>query len=46
MWLDLAAAQGDALAAKHGNQIADGMTPSQIEQAEALIAAWKPKGGH
>ena len=44
MWLDLAAAQGEPLAAKYDDQVAK-MTPSQIKQAEALAAAWKPTTG-
>ena len=42
MWLDLAAAQGDALAARSGDRVAAKMTPAQIKEAEARIAAWKP----
>jgi TPR repeat protein len=41
MWLDLAAAQGDSLAAKYGDQLAGKMTSPEINQAEALAAAWK-----
>ena len=43
MWFNLAAAQGDPSAAKQRDLLALKMTPSQIEKAQALAAAWKPK---
>ena len=45
MWLSLAAARGDANVAKNPEAVAAKMTPAQIEQAEALAAAWKPTTG-
>jgi putative SOS response-associated peptidase YedK len=45
MWFNLAAAQGDAGGAKGRDFLAATMTPSQIEQAKALAAAWKPMTG-
>ena len=42
MWLNLAAAQGNIDAAVLRHALAIEMTPSQIEQAQALAAAWKP----
>jgi TPR repeat protein len=42
VWFNLAAAQGDAEAAKGRDLMASIMTPSQIEKAQALVAAWKP----
>ena len=38
MWFTLAAAQSDSEAAKHGDQIARLMTPSQIKQARKSAA--------
>jgi len=38
----LAAAQGNAQAAKNRDLVAAKMTPDQIAQAQALAAAWKP----
>jgi TPR repeat protein len=43
LWWNLAAATGDADAAKDRDNVATKMTPAQIEQAKALVAAWKPK---
>jgi TPR repeat protein len=40
MWCSLAAAHG---AADRRPLLEYGMTPAQIEQAKALVAAWKPK---
>ena len=45
VWFNLAAAQGDANAAKGRDKLAAMMTPSQIEKAQALAAAWKPTTG-
>jgi TPR repeat protein len=45
MWWSLVAAQGDADAAKDRDNLATKMTPAQLEQAKALVAAWKPKTG-
>ena len=42
-WWSLAAAHGDADAAKDRDNVAGKMTPAQIEQAKALVAAWKPQ---
>ena len=44
MWLELAAA-GGASVAKFRDAVAGNMTPSQIEQAMARAAAWKPRKG-
>jgi hypothetical protein len=43
--LPLAAAQGDASGAQGRDFLATQMSPSQIEQATALAAAWKPMAG-
>jgi TPR repeat protein len=43
LWFNLAAAQGHTHAAKFRDLMAAKMTPSQIENAQALAAAWKPK---
>jgi localization factor PodJL len=45
MWLNLAAAQGNADAARARDELAAKMTPAQIEKAQALAAAWKPTTG-
>jgi uncharacterized protein len=45
LWLNLAAAQGNANAAENRDLAASKMTPSQIEKAQALAAAWKPTTG-
>ena len=42
-WLDLAAAKGDAEAAKSRDLLAAMMTPSQIAEAQQLARAWMPK---
>jgi TPR repeat protein len=46
MWFNLAASQGAELAFKNRDKVAALMTPSQIEKAQALAAAWKPKPHH
>jgi len=45
MWLNLAAAQGNAQAARNRDLAAAKMTSDQIAQAQALAAAWKPTTG-
>jgi uncharacterized protein len=45
LWWSLAAAHGDADAGKDRDNVAGKMTPAQIEQAKALVAAWKPTSG-
>jgi len=45
MWFTLAANQGNIAAAKNRDLVAAKMTPSQIEKAQALAAAWKPTTG-
>jgi TPR repeat protein len=45
MLFDLSAAQGNASAAKNRDFLSTKMTPSQIEKAQALAAAWKPATG-
>ena len=43
MWLQLAAAGGDPLAAKQRARAEGQMTPDQVAKARLLTAAWKPK---
>jgi TPR repeat protein len=43
MWLQLAAAAGDPLAAKQRARAEGQMTPDQVAKARLLAAAWKPK---
>ena len=43
MWLQLAAAGGDPLAAKQGARAEGQMTPDHVARARLLAAAWKPK---
>ena len=43
LWWSLAAAHGDADAVKDRDNVASKMTPAQVEEAKALVAAWKPK---
>jgi len=43
MWLQLAAAGGDPLAAKQGALAEGQMTPDHVARARLLAAAWKPK---
>ena len=45
MWWTLAANHGDSDALKDRDNVAGKMTPAQIEQAKALVAAWKPTTG-
>ena len=45
MWVDLAASRGYADAVKNRTAVAAKMTNSQIVQAKALAAAWKPATG-
>ena len=42
-WLNLSAAQGDTLAIKERDQLAEKMTPSQLEKAQELASQWKRK---
>ena len=42
VWFNLAAVRGDRDAARNRDVVARRMTPEQIQQAEALAAAWKP----
>jgi uncharacterized protein len=43
MWLQLAAAGGDPLAAKQSARAEGQMTPDQVAKARSMAAAWKPK---
>jgi TPR repeat protein len=45
VWFSLSAAQGIPQAGKNRELAARLMTPAQIAEAEALVAAWKPKTG-
>ena len=42
-WYNLAAAQGEENAGKWRDELAEKMTPSQIEKAQTLAAEWRPK---
>ena len=42
MWFDLAAAQGDADAAKRRDTAAGHMTSEQLSDAQRLARDWKP----
>jgi len=42
VWFNLAAVRGDRDAARNRDVVARRMTSEQIQQAEALAAAWKP----
>jgi TPR repeat protein len=44
MWFNLAAVRGDRDAARNRDVVARRMTSEQLQQAEALAAAWKPAG--
>ena len=44
MWYNLAAAQGEKLARKWRDILAEKMTPEQIAEAQRLAREWKPKG--
>jgi len=43
MWLSLAAAGGFDEAKKARDELASGMTATELARADALAAAWKPK---
>jgi hypothetical protein len=43
MWLNLATAQGLPAAAKNRDIVSAKMTPTQLEKAQALAAAWRPR---
>jgi len=43
MWLNLAAAAGDANARATRDTISDQMTPEQIAEAQRMSREWKPK---
>jgi len=43
MWFNLAAAQGDKVAASNLVWVAAKMTPTQIAEAQELARDWKPK---
>lgn len=43
MWFNLAAANGNANAAKNRDIVAAKMTPAQIAEAQKLAREWKPK---
>jgi TPR repeat protein len=45
MWNELALAHGFGRAATARDSVAGHMTPAMIEQAKALVAAWKPTRG-
>ena len=43
MWFNLAAANGNANAAKNRDEVAAKTTPAQIAEAQKLAREWKPK---
>ena len=43
MWLDLAASQGDKIAAKRRDELAERMTPAEIAKAQKLAREWTKK---
>jgi TPR repeat protein len=43
IWFNVSAAQGDQLAAKNRDDIAERMTPAQIAEAQKLAREWQPK---
>ena len=43
MWFNLAAARGNADAARKRDLVAAKMTPAQIAEAQKLVREWKPK---
>ena len=43
IWFNLSAAQGNAMARKNRELIAQIMTPAQIAEAERLAREWRPK---
>ena len=43
MWFNLSASQGNKDSKKKENEIANKMTPSQIEKAQEMARNWKPK---
>jgi TPR repeat protein len=43
MWLSLASSQGERFAEKSRNDLQKSMTPVQLDEAQKLIAEWKPK---
>ena len=44
-WWTLAATHGDPDALKDRDNVASKITPAQIEQAQVLVAHWKPTTG-
>ena len=42
-WMSLSAASGQENATKVRDQIEQGMTPEQVTEAKALVAAFKPR---
>jgi hypothetical protein len=43
MWFNLAASQGDEVAAKNRDEIQKQMTPEQLQQAQLLARTWLAK---
>ena len=43
LWFNLAAAQGNEVASKNRDIIAENMTPADISEAQKLAREWKPK---
>ena len=43
MWFNLAAAQGDEIAAKLRDKLAKSMTPDQVAEAQRLASEWTEK---
>ena len=43
IWFNLAAAQGDEIAAKLRDKLAKSMTPDQVAEAQRLASEWTEK---
>ena len=43
MWFNLAAAQGFETARNNRDEVAEGMTPAMIQEAQRLAREWRPK---
>ncbi len=43
MWLNLAGAQGNKVAAKNRDIVAKLMTPAQLAEAKRLAGKWRPR---
>jgi hypothetical protein len=46
MWLDLAAAQGEAESTAHRDMVAAYMTPAQVAEAQTRASESKPTTNH